>query len=144
MKTSCEFVQTHEVTSWNSSWITLPERGARLLYLLLAVISDTGGGKMRPSSLKGEGLWSPFDLGCTVFHRLRNKMHPPAALTCAGINVNHKKIAIASAILSPYSTVCVLMHARSQCLLCGNDCSTREAPGGGSVALFLHLSENVT
>lgn len=62
-QTSCGFVQAGWLCSCNS-WINiLPERGARLLYLLLAVISDAGGAICVQSGWKGR-VWSRFNLDC--------------------------------------------------------------------------------
>lgn len=138
METSGGSVQTYPVSSWNTSLKPYLNGGHGSCTCCWPSSPDTGGGKCVQAERKGR-VWSPFNLGCAVFHRLGSKMHPPTALTCAQMTASHWQLATAPVILSPYATVWALMHASSQCLLCENSCSTVEAPDGGTVALSLRL-----
>lgn len=137
-KTSGGSVRTYLVSSWNTSLKPYLNGGHGSCTCCWPSSRDTGCGKRVQAERKGR-VWSPFNLGCAVLHRLGSKMHPPTALTCAPMTVNHWQVATAPVILSPYATVWALMHASSRCLLCENSCSTTEAPDGGTVALSLHL-----
>lgn len=102
--------------------ITLPDRGARLLYLLLAVIFGTGGGITRPSRMTAEGGGGggarvsgesgvASDSGWTVFQppllqpntRIRQQtshVQEPASLTGSAHRVSRSLVLFPRAALS--------------------------------------------